>query len=94
MVVLSMVLDGQRRVALLQTTRSIGLLFIAVCFLTTGWLVVGIQIFGKIFRMTTDERRMLGREYDEMATGVATQVDDVTSGNIVIQLEEIQQSNR
>ena len=48
----------------------------------------------KIFRMTTDERRMLGREYDEMATDVATQVDDVTSGNIVIQAEEIQQSNR
>ena len=47
MVVRSMVLDGQRLVALLQTTRSIGLLFIAVCFLTTGWLVVGIQIFGK-----------------------------------------------
>ena len=48
----------------------------------------------KIFRMTTDERRMLGREYDEMATGVVTRVDDVTSGNIVIQLEEIQHSNR
>lgn len=44
--------------------------------------------------MTTDERRMLGREYDEMATDVATQVDDVTSANIVIQAEEIQQSNR
>jgi len=41
---------------------------------------------GKIFRMTTDEGRMVGWEYDEGATGIATRVYDVASGNTVIQL--------